>query len=130
MKHNSIIKYILVLLLVILIIILFTDMYELKSKMYNIIRPALERKEAFTDLTPAEADTSYSLLKGALPLKEKQLSGYLTSQKCYEGDFQKRLEKTGNYRQLTNNYKRGDPDSCSTPLHEFVNAFYDIKPVP
>ena len=44
--------------------------------------------------------------------------------------FQQRLEKTGNYRQLTNNYKRGTPDSCSEPLHEMTLSYYDVKPLP
>ena len=52
------------------------------------------------------------------------------SQTCYETDFQARLEKTGNYRQLTNNYKRGDPDSCSAPLQDTAMGFYKVDAVP
>jgi hypothetical protein len=56
--------------------------------------------------------------------------GTFNSQTCYETDFQVRLEKTGNYRQLTNNYKRGDPDSCSAPLQDTAMGFYKVDAVP
>jgi hypothetical protein len=79
-------------------------------------------------MTPAD-DTSvskprepYNLLNGVLPPAKKKVAP--TSQRCYESDFQSRLERGGNYRQLTNNYRRGAPDSCSGPLHEFVLAYY------
>ena len=110
-----------------------------------ILRPRLDRIEPFVskekvnepverigDLEPAEATINqprepYSLLKGVLPLSKARISP--NSQHCYEADFQPRIEKTGNYRQLTNNYKRGAPDSCSSPLHEFVLSFYKPPPI-
>jgi hypothetical protein len=52
------------------------------------------------------------------------------SQTCFESDFQARLERTGNYRQLTNNYKRGDPDSCSAPLQDTAMGYYKVDAVP
>lgn len=55
--------------------------------------------------------------------------GY-TAQRCYESDFQTRLEITGNYRQMTNNYRRGDPDSCSAPNQDVALGFYKIDAVP
>ena len=70
----------------------------------------------------------YNLLKDVLPASRQRVSP--TSQRCYEADFQTRIEKTGDYRQLTNNYKRGTPDSCSSPLHEYVLSFYEAQPVP
>lgn len=106
-----------------------------------VIRGRLERVEPFQSATPPVEDSvetigelepadatinkprePYSLLKGVLPLSDQRLSP--TSQRCYDADFQPRIEKTGNYRQLTNNYKRGAPDSCSAPLHEFVLSYY------
>ena len=84
--------------------------------------------EEIEDMSPAD-DTSvnkprepYNLLNGVLPPSTRRVSP--TSQRCYEGDFQTRLEKGGTYRQLTNNYKRAAPDSCSGPLHEFVLSYY------
>ena len=102
-----------------------------------IVRRRLERVEPFKnaektsdfeeETAAAEATLNkprepYSLLKDAIPLSSNRSSP--TSQRCYDADFQSRIEKTGNYRQLTNNYKRGYPDSCSSPLHEFVLSFY------
>lgn len=134
MKDNILgIKLILVILILSLIILLFADIFKIQYEMQYIkstaIRDKLPYKESFINLIPQDIDTSYSLLNGVLELKDRPKSGSLNSQKCYEGDFQTRIEKTGNYRQLTNNYKRGDPDSCSTPKHEFVNAFYKIEPI-
>ena len=82
---------------------------------------------------PAEASLEnlrqpYSLLQDVLPIF-KGPAPRPTSEACYETDFQKRLEKTGNYKQLTNNYKRGTPDSCSEPLHEMTLSYYQITPV-
>ena len=70
----------------------------------------------------------YNLLKDVLPASTQRVSP--TSQRCYEADFQTRIEKTGDYRQLTNNYKRGTPDSCSSLSHEYVLSFYKAQPVP
>jgi len=53
-----------------------------------------------------------------------------TAAGCYEVDFETAMEKTGNFRQLTNNYKRGDPDSCSAPIQELATTFYQVTPVP
>jgi hypothetical protein len=70
----------------------------------------------------------YNLLNGWLNPLDKPL--YPTAKTCYEADFQGRLERTGNFRQLTNNYKRGDPDSCSGPNQSLTLAFYKTDPIP
>jgi len=49
----------------------------------------------------------------------------VNSRSCFAADFDRLQEKTGNFRQLTNNYKRGYPDSCSSPFQELVMSFYD-----
>jgi hypothetical protein len=109
-----------------------------------VLRPRLERIEAFQvakavplianpyilgddilepdDSTLEKPREPYNLLKDLLPEAVVRVSP--TSQRCYETDFQTRIEKTGNFKQLTNNYKRGEPDSCSSPLHEFVLSYY------
>jgi hypothetical protein len=51
----------------------------------------------------------------------------VNSRSCFAGNFDRLQEKTGNFRQLTNNYKRGYPDSCSSPFQELVLSFYDSK---
>jgi len=70
----------------------------------------------------------YNLLNGWLTPADAPM--YPTAKRCNEVDFQGRLERTGNFRQLTNNYKRGDPDSCSAPLHDLTLAFYKTDPIP
>jgi len=126
---------------IIFAIFLFVYQYRVPNP---IVRERLERIEAFqTKSAPVEPSIletmtmepdsatlesprqPYSLLKDMLPLSTERISP--TSQRCYTSDFQTRIEKTGNFRQLTNNYKRNEPDSCSSPLHEFVLSFY--KPV-
>ena len=106
-----------------------------------VVRPRMERIESFQNKAVEEEPMvieanglqpdspaldmprqAYSLLKDELPPATTRVSP--TSQRCYETDFQTRIEQTGTFRQLTNNYKRDQPDSCSSPLHEFVLSFY------
>lgn len=74
--------------------------------------------------TPREP---YALLSGWLSGTSEE--GKYSAQRCYETDFQARLERTGNYRQLTNNYKRAGPDSCTAPLQDVLIPFYQNQPV-
>ena len=62
----------------------------------------------------------------AAPRLKESLS-CVTSRSCYATDFQRAIEKTGNFRQLTNNYKRSSPDSCSAPFQELVLNFYKTE---
>jgi hypothetical protein len=70
----------------------------------------------------------YHLLNGWLENSKKGSVSCLTSACCSEADFEQRTNLVGNYVQRTNNYKRGDPESCSTPFHELSTSFY--KPTP
>ena len=125
---------------------IFVFMFQFQTR-NPIVRARLERIEAFktegSTITPyvvaplmLEPDDAtldkprepYNLLKGLLPEAVQRVSP--TSQRCFQSDFQTRIEKTGNFRQLTNNYKRGEPDSCSGPLHEFVLSFYKPNVLP
>lgn len=106
-----------------------------------IIRPRLDKMEAFKN-PPQDSEEvlhagdpgldnprqPFNLLNGWLTQLDKPI--YPTAKRCHDVDFQARLERTGNFRQLTNNYKRGDPDSCSAPLHDLTLAFYKTDPVP
>jgi hypothetical protein len=96
----------------------------------------VEEKEAvhLNGMSPAD-DTSvtkpkesYSLLLDWLTLATEPK--YIDADDCRSLDFQTRLERTGNFRQLTNNYKRGDPDSCSGPIQDLTLAFYKTTPIP
>ena len=113
----------------------------------NVVRPRINVKEPFTDgavpitgmveassISGSPADIQdqrrpYHLLRGVLPDAEKDTVGVLGSQACYEADFQTRFQPVKNYLQRTNNYKRAAPDSCSSPMTQFVTSFYKADPV-
>lgn len=137
------------LLLWALIISFLAVLYKSRNWMGNnpILRQRLERIEGFqikeeeveglkdqtNDMSPADSSLEnlrkpYSLLQDVLPTAVGKAPAP-TSKTCYESDFQTRLEKTGNFRQLTNNYKRGTPDSCSAPLHDMTLSFYKVEPL-
>ena len=64
-----------------------------------------------------------------IPSKMGSKLGELTACSCRAIDTTAAIERVGNFRQITNNYKRGTPDSCSAPNQELVGAFYNIKPI-
>jgi hypothetical protein len=87
--------------------------------------------------TPGPADLynnqPYHLLGDEMPPpRVKETISCVNSRSCYAQDFERMVSKTGNYRQMTNNYKRGYPDSCSAPYQELVLNFYkaDSMPIP
>lgn len=89
-----------------------------------------------TSLVSGPADASlkqprepYNLLK-ELPPAPRGSPSCLTASCCAETDFEWRTNKTGNYLQRTNNYKREFPDSCSAPLTELNLAFYKNAVLP
>lgn len=106
-----------------------------------IVRRRLDKIEAFQN-QPRDLDEPssagdpglsnprqpFNLLNGWLSPLDTPL--HPTAKRCHEVDFQTRLERTGNFRQLTNNYKRGDPDSCSAPLQDLTLAFYKTDAIP
>ncbi len=117
----------------------------------QVVRRRIEVKEAFQmppkvedsgedlhgGLAPAAATldaprTPYALLKGWMEPKDAEAvrAGAYNAERCYEADFERRLERTGNFRQMTNNYKRGDPDSCTAPNQEAVLGFYKVEALP
>lgn len=85
--------------------------------------------------TPAPADLynnqPYHLLGDEMePPRVNETISCVNSRSCYATDFERMVSKTGNYRQMTNNYKRGYPDSCSAPYQELVLNFYKADPMP
>lgn len=134
MKSKSVMEFITIWVLVLVAISSLLYLYQ-QFFPNPTLRPRLERIEAFANPRrveePAELDFSnkpYSLLLDVLP-EFKGKPPTPTSQLCYFSDFQTRLEKTGNMRQFTNNYKRGTPDSCSAPNHDLVQSFYKTEPL-
>jgi hypothetical protein len=87
--------------------------------------------------TPGPADLynnqPYHLLGDEMePPRVQETISCVNSRSCYATDFERMVSKTGNFRQMTNNYKRGYPDSCSAPHQELVLNFYkaDSMPIP
>jgi len=73
----------------------------------------------------------YHLLNDSMqPPRLQESVSCVNSRSCYATDFQRMIEKTGNFRQLTNNYKRDYPDSCTSPIQELVLNFYKHDPMP
>ena len=133
--------------LLILLLVIFLVQARLYMGSNPIVRQRIEVQEAFQNakkvedvedinlqgMFPADASLNqprqpYSLLLGWLPLATE--TTYTTAERCRGLDFQPRLERTGNFRQLTNNYKRGDPDSCSGPIQDLSLAIYKTTPIP
>lgn len=84
--------------------------------------------EGFTG-SPADATLNkprdpYALLIDSMPVKAKSQAGNLTAKTCYETDYIAQNQRTGNYEQVTNNFKHKGPDSCTAPLTEMVNTIY------
>jgi hypothetical protein len=85
--------------------------------------------------TPSPADiynnNPYHLLADEMsPPRVKESLSCVNSRSCYATDFERMVSKTGNFRQMTNNYKRGYPDSCSAPYQELVLNFYKADSIP
>ncbi len=83
---------------------------------------------------PAPTDFSlrdpYHLLSDEFaPPRTKETISCVNSRSCYAVNFDRMIDKVGNYRQLTNNYQRGYPDSCSAPYQELVLNFYKAEPM-
>lgn len=71
----------------------------------------------------------YNLLEN-LPASPRGSISCLNASCCSETDFESRTNRTGNFLQRTNNYKREFPDSCSAPLTELNLAFYKNSVLP
>lgn len=53
--------------------------------------------------------------------------GTTNAKSCFMTDFGRLIERTGNYKQMTNNFEHGYPDSCSAPYHELILDVYKDK---
>lgn len=105
---------------------------KINTSSYVIIRPFMRAKESFINqplqsdiYDSSNIDKPYILLADSL--EPKNCYGMLDAKRCYEGDFQTRIEKVGSYNQMTNNYRHKDPESCSAPLTEFVSSYYKVE---
>ena len=75
------------------------------------------------DSTLDDARKPYHLLGDYLEPAEERLAN-LKSECAYIGDGQRRIELTGSYGQITNNYKKAKPDNGSTLRRELSLSFY------
>jgi len=76
------------------------------------------------DATLSTPRSPYNLLEHMAP-GEGRLAN-LKSECAFIADGQRHIEKTGSYGQVTNNYKRKNPDNGSTWLHELALSFYKL----
>jgi hypothetical protein len=87
--------------------------------------PLMEYRPGTGEPADVYNDTPYHLLQDTMQQpRTKESISCVNSRSCYATDFQRMTEKTGNFRQMTNNYKRNYPDSCTSPMQELVLNFY------
>lgn len=127
-----------------LVLTLLLQMHECMQ--FVVSRPALAVKEPFEEPSKEEkvegvqeksmgaADADLKEIRKPYHLLEANSRTETTLNKvgaesCYINDFQKEIEKTGSYKQHTNNYRRAGPDSCNTYMQEFVTSFYNAAEV-
>jgi hypothetical protein len=76
------------------------------------------------DATLSKPKVPYHLLGDYIKPAQERIAN-LTSECAYIADGERLIEKTGSYGQITNNYKRKNPDNGSTLLHELSVSFYE-----
>jgi hypothetical protein len=76
------------------------------------------------DTTLENPRDPYHLLGDYLKPASKDTPVNVTSEYTYKVDGQRKIELTGTYGQVTNNYKRSKPDNGSTLLHDLSLSFY------
>lgn len=104
-----------------------TDNTDKSTKKVRKETPVIE----FAPDTPGPADLynnkPYHLLSDEMsPPRAKESLSCVNSRSCYATDFERAHDKTGNFAQVTNNYKRNYPDSCSAPYQELTLNYYKI----
>ncbi len=94
----------------------------------GVLSSALAPASLATGAAPASLDRRhpYHLLGDVLPAETARASG-VTSRSCWATDAEAQLSKVGSYRQLTNNWRREYPDSCSMGQQDMVLAFYEPR---
>ncbi len=119
--------------LIFIVVVLFLSIFLL-PKTLEYIPPSfakigrIQKAEGFQVLlAPATLDRPhrpYHALNDWLQDAPRDTVGCMTAGCCYETSMQNRIDLVGNYRQMTNNYRHGYPDTCSAPLTQFVTSFY------
>ena len=91
-----------------------------------IVSVVFVNKDGFMDLNPADVNVKpripYALL--SLPTKNDSVAVGPTSEQCYKTDYGAGLALEPNFRQMTNNYKHKNGESCSAPNHDLILGMY------
>jgi len=101
----------------------FQDFYPTSQLCSMPLTTRLPQLSGPADSSLDEARVPYHLLGDYLEPAEGRLAN-LKSECAYVADGQRRIEKTGTYGQITNNYKKANPDNGSTLLRELSLSFY------
>ncbi len=76
---------------------------------------------------PADTDSSYKLLADTIRPTDKTGLTTIGSEKCYNTNYQSKIELVGNLNQRTNNYRHQYPDTCAGTRQEMILGFYEPK---
>ena len=87
-------------------------------------------KDGFIDFSTMDASLTkprdpYALLADKLPTKKfPQIASGPTSEQCYTTDYQSDISLLPSFRQMTNNYRHKNGESCSAPNHDLILGIY------
>ena len=104
----------------------FTDMYYPAKQLCKApLTTPLPQLSGPADTTLESPRLAYHLLGDYMePATQEGRLANFTSECAYVSNGQNRIDKTGSYGQVTNNYKHKKPDNGSTWLHELSLSFY------
>jgi len=123
-----------IIIVILLCVIMCLPVSEPMKPVQTDIQPTADPVQDLLDYRPNQPSPvdlqntqPYHLLSDIMeqPRVKESLS-CVNSRSCYATDFQRTIEKTGNYNQMTNNYKRKYPDSCSGTEQELTLNFYKV----
>lgn len=105
------------------------DPQEVAGKFVDMVagEPVKRDDGPYTLLTNSDCVTVVDKVRAADkgPWAEGGAGNEPNSEDCYRHNYQACVNSVGgSYAQMTNNYKRNNPDSCSSPFHEFLGNFY------
>jgi hypothetical protein len=94
-----------------------------------IVNVVFMNKDGFLDITPDKVNTNmrapYALLgQPTKPISSWSFAAGPTSEQCYKADYQRTLSLEPSFRQMTNNYKHKNGESCSAPNHDLILGIY------
>ena len=88
-------------------------------------------KDGFIDFSHGDSTLDrprepYALLGDKLRTKKfPQTARGPTSEQCYTTDYQSDISLLPSFRQMTNNYRHKNGESCSAPNHDLILGMYE-----